>query len=175
VPGDLEAAPALTAAIAALRGRGGTVVDGRLAQRIELGDTTIAVVAGALAASRLAAGDDGCQVEVPDVRAAMTELGERPGVRILASAEAPRVVVAGEALGDVALTADAGTVDVALYGATGQPASRARTGRRGREPVALTPGAADATPRLTGPAHPTAGVLVIDGAAWTWKPLADAK
>lgn len=172
LPGDLEAAPALTAAIKALRGRGRLVVDGRLAQRIELDGATVAAIAGTLAASRLAAGDDGCTVSAQDVRAALAAGGA--GLRIVASAEAPRRTIDGEATGDLELTAPPGAIDVALYGATGQPASRARSGRRGGEPAALTPGSADATARLAAPGRPSAGLLVVDGDAWSWKPIIDA-
>ena len=68
LPGDLEHAGALTAAIArAARRTGRLVLDGRLAQRIELPGATIATIAGAGAAGRLVAGDDGCLYRGDDV------------------------------------------------------------------------------------------------------------
>jgi hypothetical protein len=177
LPGDLESATALAAAVQAMRGRGQVVIDGRLAHTIELGGTTIATIAGALADSRLAAGADGCAVTERDALTAVGAASERPGVRIVASAEAPRGTVDGEPTGDLALTPPDGAVDVALHGGIGQPASRARSGRRGDgDAVVLTPGSADATPRLPGPTRKaSAGMLVVNGEAWSWKPITDVE
>jgi hypothetical protein len=177
LPGDLESAGALTAAVKTLRGRGIQVIDGRLIHSVELPGVTIAAIAGAGAASRLVAGSDGCTYEDDDVTTALLALTARPGIRIVASAEAPRTEHGGEPSGELALTAAAGQeIDVALHGSTGEVASRARAGARNGDAVALTPGTADATPRLPGPVTaPTAGILTVSGEAWTWKPIVDAE
>lgn len=176
-PGDLESASALAGAIKAMRARGQVVIDGRLVQRLELGTTTVGAIAGAGFRTRLVAGDDGCTYRETDVITMMQALSARPGVRILATTEAPRSTYGGEPTGELALTAGAGTeIDVALHAPTVEAASRARTGSRDGDAVALTPGTADATPRLPGPARaPTAGVLTVHGDSWAWKPIADAE
>jgi hypothetical protein len=179
LPGDLEGAGALAQAIAALRARGMAVIDGRLAQRIVLPGATIATIAGASAANRLVAAGDGCAYRSSDVPAAFADLTKAAGLRILASAEAPRVIVGGEPAGELALTPGAGAeIDVVLHGpaATGTPATKSRTGGRDAEAAALTPGTSDATPRLPGGTHaPTAGILTVHGTSWTWKPIADVE
>lgn len=177
LPGDLEAVPALTAATTALRSRGITVLDGRLIQAIEAPGVAIATVAGAGARGRLVAADDGCAYRASDVTAALVALTARPGIRIVASAEAPRSLRGGEPVGELALTTGAGQeVDIALHGPAGAGASRSRTGGRTGDAVALTPGTVDATPRLPGPATPpTAGLLTISGTSWSWKPITDAE
>lgn len=173
VPGDLEAMPALAAATKALRARGVTAIDGRLIQQIEAPGLAIAIVSGAAARGRLVAGDDGCMYRESDATAALIALTTTPGIRILASAEAPRGVHAGGATGELALTAAAGhEVDIALHGPTGPGASRAISGGRDADAVALTPGTVDATPRLPGPAAaPTAGLLTVSASTWSWKPI----
>ena len=175
LPGDLESVSGQTAAIAALRGKGLVVIDGRLARRVELPGVMIATIPGSASASRLVAGAEGCGYRAADVTTALAELTPHPSLRILASAEAPRETPGGEPTGEVALTASAGQeIDVALHGPTTEAASRARSGARAGDAVALTPGTADATARLPGPAHPpSAGLLTIHGTSWTWKPITD--
>jgi len=202
LPGDLEPVPAQTEAIAAMRQRGAAVIDGRLLQRIELPAATIALVPGAGAAGRLAAGMDGCAYRAADVTAVFADLTPRAGLRILASAEAPREPDnRGEPTGELALTAGAGQqiderseiagggapggsaggagdhprgIDLALHGPTSGAATPACSGQRDGSAVSLTPGASDATPRLPGPRRaPTAGILTLHGNAWTWKPITD--
>ena len=177
LPGDLEAMPALAAASKALRARGVTVIDGRLIHQIEAPGMTIATIGGAGARGRLVAGDDGCAYREADVMAALVALTARPGIRIAATAEAPRSLRGGEPTGELAVTAMAGQeVDVALHGPTAAGASRARSGARNGDAVALTPGTVDATPRLPGPASaPTAGLLTVSEDAWAWKPITDAE
>jgi len=174
LPGDLEPAGELAAAIARLRAGGRVVIDGRRARRIELPGATIATIPGAGAEARLAAGAEGCGYRAADVAAALGELTKRDGLRILASAEAPRITVGGEPAGELALTA--GTtrpIDIALHGPTAEAATKERAGRRDGAGVPLTPGSSDATTRLPGPRRaPSAGLLVIDGGAWRWKPIA---
>jgi hypothetical protein len=176
LPGDLEPAGEQAAAIALLRGRGRVVVDGRLARRIELPGATIATIPGAGAAARLVAGAEGCGYRTSDVTAALGELTQREGLRILASAEAPRITVGGEPAGELALTAGpGGAIDLALHGPTAEAATPERAGRRDGSATALTPGSSDATTRLPGPGRaPSAGLLVIDGGAWRWKPITGA-
>ena len=175
LPGDLEPADAQAGAVAAARKRGAPVVDGRLVQRIELPAATIALVPGAGAMSRLAAGAEGCLYRAADVDAAFADLTPRPGLRILASAEAPRGVVDGEPTGELAVTIGAGRqIDIALHGPTGGTATPARSGNRDGSAVSLTPGTSDAAPRLPGPRRaPTAGVLTVRDGGWTWRPIAD--
>lgn len=177
IPGDLEPVEDQAAAIATVRQRGVSVIDGRRVQRIELGKLTIALVAGAGASGRLAAGADGCTYRAEDVAAAFADLTPRPGLRILASAEAPRSGAVDEPTGDPALNASAGQqIDVALYGPTVNAATPARTGGRDGLAVPLSPGSSDATTRLPGPYRfPSAGVLVVRGDTWTWTPIEGAK
>jgi len=183
LPGDLEPVPAQTEAIAAARQRGAAVIDGRLVARIELPAATIALVPGAGAASRLAAGPEGCAYRAADVAAAFADLTPRPGLRILASAEAPRELDRGdrgnrgEPAGELALAVGAGQqIDIALHGPTSSAATPACSGTRDGSAVSLTPGSIDATPRLPGPRRsPTAGILRLRGSAWTWKPIEDVQ
>jgi hypothetical protein len=180
LPGDLESVPAQAQAIAALRERGTAVIDGRLVQRIELPAATIALVPGASEASRLAAGTEGCRYRAADVARAFADLTPRAGLRILASAEAPREPDRdhrGEPTGELAMTTGAGqSIDIALHGPTSGAATPARTGTRDGAAASLTPGSSDATPRLPGPRRPaTAGILTLDGATWTWKPIEDVR
>jgi hypothetical protein len=176
LPGDLEPAGDQAAAIATLRARGQVVVDGRLARQIELPGATIATLPGAGAAARLVAGAEGCGYRTSDVAAVLGELTQREGLRILASAEAPRITVGGEPAGELALTAGAAQpIDIALHGPTAEAATPARAGRRDGSAAALTPGSSDATARLPGPRRaPSAGLLLVDGAAWRWKPITGA-
>ena len=201
LPGDLEPAGELAAAIARLRAGGRVVIDGRRARRIELPGATIATIPGAGAEARLAAGAEGCGYRAADVAAALGELTKRDGLRILASAEAPRIEVGGEAAGELALTAGSAQptdptglrpaqraepagapprdsltrIDIALHGPAAQAATPERAGRRDGAAAALTPGSSDATARLPGPRRaPSAGMLVIDGGAWRWRPVTGA-
>ena len=176
LPGDLEPAGAQAEAIAAARQRGAAILDGRLVQRIELPAATIALLPGAGAASRLVAGAEGCSYRAADVARAFADLTPRPGLRILASSEAPRED-AGEPTGELAITVSAGQqIDIALHGPTGGAATPARSGKRDGAAVSLTPGSSDATPRLPGARHsPAAGILTVHGNVWTWKPVEDVK
>jgi hypothetical protein len=157
------------------------VVDGRLVQRIELPAATIALVPGVGAASRLAAGADGCRYRAEDAAAAFADLTPRAGLRILASAEAPRPAGPGEPTGELAITVGAGQqIDIALHGPSsgtaGDAATPARSGNRDGAAVSLSPGSSDAAPRLPGPRRtPTAGVLTVHGSAWSWRPIEDVK
>lgn len=177
LPGDLESAGALAAAIAAMRTKGQLVIDGRLAQRIELHGVTIATIPGGGAADRLVAGGDGCAYRAEDVTPALADLTMRKGLRILATSEAPRITLDGEAAGEIALTPGTGTeVDVVLHGPLTAAPTKAISGAREAGAIALSPGTADATSRLPGPVRaPSAGILTIRGDAWSWKPVADAE
>jgi hypothetical protein len=183
LPGDLEPASAQTEAIATLRKRGAPVLDGRLVRWMQIGGATIATIPGAGARERLAAGDEGCGWTAADVAAVVGELTGRPGLRVLVTAEAPRGMTgvdrrgtpAGEATGELALVAPQ-PVDLAVHapgGAVGAASPAAHGGRDGAK-VRLTPGTADATTRLPDAHAPSAGVLVIRGNSWTWKPLVDS-
>jgi hypothetical protein len=135
LPGDLEPVSDQVEAIAAARRRGTAVIDGRLVQRIELPAATIALVPGVSAASRLAAGADGCRYRAEDAAAAFADLTPRAGLRILASVEAPRPPGPGEPTGELAITAGAGQqIDIALHGpssgTTDDTATPARSGNR---------------------------------------------
>jgi hypothetical protein len=179
LPGDLEPVTAQAEAIAAARQRGAVVIDGRLVQRIELPGATIALLPGAGAASRLVAGAEGCAFGAAEIAAVFADLTPRAGLRILASAEAPRAT--DEATGDLAITAGEGrTLDLALHGpASGTrdgAATGARSGDRDGLAVSVTPGSSDAMPRLRGASRsPTAGVLTVRGSAWRWQPIEDVK
>jgi hypothetical protein len=173
LPGDLEPAAAQAAAIARLRAQGRAVIDGRRVGRIELPGTAIATIPGAGGAARLAAGAEGCGYRAVDAAAAFEELTKRPGLRIAATAEAPRITVGGEPAGELALTAgEARPIDVALHGPTAEAATPELAGERDGAAVALTPGSCDATVRLPGPRHaPSAGMLLVTGGGWRWRPI----
>lgn len=174
--GDLEPAPALTEAIAALRARKLPVFDGRHARTIELPGVVIGTLPGAGSPTRLVAGPDGCGYTSEHLSALLSELTRRPGLRILASAEAPRTTVGGEATGELAVTPGAlAELDLILHGPVTELPTAARSGGRDGAAVALSPGTSDATTRLTETIRtPTAGLLVIEGTSWKWKPLVAA-
>ena len=175
LPGDLEDTGELALAIAALRAKGQLVIDGRLAQRIEFPDALIATIAGASDTSRLVAGAQGCAYRGDDVGAAFADLTAFKGLRILASAEAPRMTVNGEPAGELVLVPGATQeIDISLHGPVDVAASPARTGGRDGGAVPLTPGTADAQTRLPGPRRSiSAGLLTMTGSAWKWRPIAD--
>jgi hypothetical protein len=172
LPGDLEPAGAHAAALAALRKRGDVVLDGRLVRWIEVAETTIGTLPGAGARERLVAGADGCAWTADDVARLYTELTARKGLRIVASAEAPRRIRDGEPSGELALVPPQ-PVDLALHAPTAPVPSPAATGSRDGAKTLLTPGTADATTRLPDAHSASAGVLVIRGDTWSWKPLVD--
>ncbi|HTR51994.1 MAG TPA: hypothetical protein VMJ10_14865 [Kofleriaceae bacterium] len=173
LPGDLEPAEAERAALVALARRGTRVVDGRLARWIELPGTTLATIPGAGSSARLVAGADGCAWNATDVTAIYVALAAHDGLRVAASSEAPRELVAGEPTGDGALVPPPGQVDVVVHGPTGAAPTIARTGARDGRAAALSPGTSDATTRLPEPHAPSAGLLAVRGGTWTWRPVTD--
>lgn len=123
---------------------------------------------------RLVAGAAGCRYVRAGVEAVLAALAARPGLRVLATAEPPRSD-GDPPSGDRAITASPDVIDVALHGGSdGQ--TPARSGRRDGSATALTPGSADALPRLTARHRlPTAGLLRVHGTAWSWQPLGDMR
>jgi hypothetical protein len=175
LPGDLEPMTAHIHAIATLRARGDAVLDGRSLRWIDLGAATIGTLPGGGAIERLAAGADGCAWQPADIIKVTTELTAKRGIRIVASTEAPRQPIDGEAGGELALIpSKALPTDIALHGPLTPVPSPARTGTRDGAGIGLSPGTVDATPRLPAPHRPAAGVLVVRGASWTWRPVVDA-
>ena len=168
LPGDLEAEPAQIAALATLRGKGDVVLDGRQARWILLDGATLATLPGAGAAERLVAGPDGCSWRAGDVAAVYGELAGKPGIRIALASEAPRAGGTGELP-----LVPAAAVDVVVHGAA--PLTPARQGARDGRKADLSPGTADASPRLPETRAPSAGLLVIRGNGWTWRPLVDGR
>lgn len=175
LPGDLEPMDAHLAAIAALRKRGDRVLDGRSIRWVQAGPATIGTVPGAGAIERSAAGRDGCAWSPEDVAKIATELTAKAGVRILASTEAPREVIEGEAAGELGLVTSKALfpVEVALHGPLVPGPTPPRNGGRDGAVVGLSPGTADATPRLPDAHRASAGVLVVRGGSWSWKPIVD--
>jgi hypothetical protein len=172
LPGDTEPVAAFDAAMTALRAHGVTVVDGRLARWLELPGATVATIPGAGAAVRSAAGGDGCGYHAGDVDAIAKQLAAKPGVRVVASTEAPRGADAGEPTGDLALPPHAADVVVHAEAdaATVAPAAGGRDGAA----ASLSPGSTDTTARLPGPAHPaSAAILAIHDGHWTWRVVVD--
>ena len=172
LPGELESMSAQVAAITALRARHEVVLDGRLVRWIELPGITLGTVPGAGDLARLVAGTDGCAWQLADITGLYGELAARSGLRIAALAEAPRELVDGEATGEVELTPGQ-PIDLVLHGPTHPAPSPAQSGGRDGAHVALSPGTSDATTRLPETRKPSAGLLVIHGTAWTWRPLVD--
>ncbi|HEY0253386.1 MAG TPA: hypothetical protein VGC41_17750, partial [Kofleriaceae bacterium] len=95
LPGDLESVAAETRAIRTLASKGQPVIDGRLVRWITLPDATIGTIAGAGSPLRIAGGD-GCVWQTEAVQELYRQLAEKPGLRIAATAEAPRDGDAGE-------------------------------------------------------------------------------
>jgi hypothetical protein len=175
LPGDLEHESAQVAAIASLRKRGDVILDGRQVRTIAMPGVTIATLPGAGASERLAAPGDGCAWTAQDVAAVYTDLTARPGLRIVAMAEAPRQTIDGEAAGELALVPSrTQPIELVLHAPVQTTPSSARNGGRDGDGVLLSPGTADATSRLPRPHHPTAGLLTIRGTSWAWRPLVDA-
>lgn len=174
LPGDLESVAAETGALAALTAKGNPVVDGRLVRWIDLTDASIALLPGAGSSLRLAAGGDGCAWQAEDVLQLYQQLAAKPGLRIAASAEAPREDHAGEPSGEPEL-ATGPAIDLVVHGPTQPAPSAARSGGRDGSRASLSPGTADATPRLPEPHAPAAGLLTLHGSAWSWKPLVDKR
>jgi hypothetical protein len=174
LPGDLEPTRGLATAIATLRSRGDVVVDGRLGRWIELPGATIGTIPGAGATVRLVAGAEGCGWRSDEVVQVFAALAARPGLRIAATAEAPRAIADGEPTGELALVpAATAPIDIVLAGPTPAGATPAHAGDRDGHHIALSPGTADATPRLDARTTRTAGVLVIRGTAWSWRPVVE--
>jgi hypothetical protein len=172
LPGDLEAVGAEVAAIAALRARGAVVLDGRLVRWIEAPGAVIATVPGAGSPARLVAGDEGCAWTPEDVAALYGDLAAKAGVRIAATTEAPREIIAGEASGELALVPTQ-AIDIVVHGPTRPVPSADRSGGRDGAHVALSPGTADATTRLPQTTYPAAGLLAIRTGGWSWHPVVD--
>lgn len=175
LPGDLEPMEAHLAAIATLRKRGDHVLDGRSLRWLALGPATVGTLPGAGAIERTAAGRAGCTWGADDVAKLATELTGKPGVRILASAEAPRTQLDGEAAGELGLVTSKALfpVEVALHGPLEPAPTPARTGTRDGAVASLSPGTADGTPRLPEAHRSSAGILVVRGGSWSWKPIVD--
>jgi hypothetical protein len=174
LPGDLEPVSAQIAALTNLRKRGLSVLDGRLVRWVDLGTATLATLPGVGARDRLVAADDGCQWRAEDVAKLGEQLTATPGIRIVASSEAPRASVDGEAAGELGLV-PAQPVEVALHAPVEPTPSAAKTGSRDGARIALSPGTADAMRRLPEAHTPSAGVLVIRDGTWTWRPVAVPK
>ncbi|HEY4057011.1 MAG TPA: hypothetical protein VGM39_10395 [Kofleriaceae bacterium] len=190
MPGDLENAGALTAAIAELRAKGAIIFDGRLVQKVVVADATLGLVAGVGAPGRTAAGSEGCVYARADVDRIVADLVASTGVRILVSTEAPRTAGVGtgtsagsgdsptafgaeEAAGEQSITVTG--VDVALHGPSPSGgASRAQGGAHTGSAVEISPGSADATPRLPSRSVPSAGIVTVANDKWIWNPLVDA-
>lgn len=168
LPGDLESVSAETQAIAALRAHGATVLDGRLARWIDAAGVTLATLPGAATPIDPS---DGCAWSAGDVTRIYAELSSKPGVRVALLAEAPREEQAGEVSGALALVPTP-PIDLVVHGPA-LPASPERTGGRDGARTRVSPGTADATPRLPMSRPPAAGVLVVRNGTWTWRPLVD--
>lgn len=172
--GDLEGESAQVAALKTLRTRGDVVVDARHVRTIALHGATIFTVPGAGAPERLASPTDGCAWTPADVAASYAAITAKPGLRILASAEAPRITVDGEASGELALApSKAQPVELVLHGPVQPVPTSARSGGRDGAGVLLSPGTADATPRLPAAHRPSAGVLTLRQGAWSWRPIVE--
>lgn len=171
LPGDLENVRTHIAVIAALREKQIPAIDGRLVRWVELPNATLGTAPGMLGATRLAS-SEGCELAAGDATAVFAELANKPGLRIAASVEAPRVGLArGELTGDLALAAT-GQIDLHVYGA-GELATAKRDGKRDGTAVAVSPGASDATTRLADRRGPSAGILTLRDETWSWTPIFD--
>ena len=167
-------------------GGGATTSADRGAAGAASGGATFGIIPGASARERLVAGAEGCGWTADDVAKVVGELTRRNGLRVLVTAEAPREItggkhgqsagtLAGEPTGELALVAPQ-PVDLAIHGPGGAvgAASSAATGHRDGAKTGLTPGTADATTRLPDAHAASAGVLLIRGDTWSWKPLIDS-
>lgn len=173
--GGLERELAHQSAIAKLRTRGDVILDARQVRYVTTPSLTIGTLPGAGAVERLAAGTEGCAWTATDVSAVYTVLTSKPGIRIVASAEAPRVTVDGEAAGELALVPPkAQPIELALHAPVRPEPSPARSGGRDGRATLLSPGTSDATTRLPRTGRPAAGILTVRGTAWAWRPIVDA-
>jgi len=155
IPGDLE-----PAALPAIPG----VLDGRAISRIDLASASIALIGGASAPTRLVNG--GCIYTPADVAAAFADLAPRPGLRILASYEAPRRIVDGDATGELGLVPGVGAeLDLHLHGSADKPSPASKGGRTGSA-TPISPGGASRYQ-----VAPVAGVLAVSAGAWTYAPV----
>ena len=168
LPGDLEDEAEQTAAIAALRNKGDLVFDARQARWIAAGGATLATLPGAGAIERLVAGAEGCEWRAPEVAQIYDALAQKPGLRVALASESLR----SGATGELPLV-PAAAVDVVVHGAA--PLTPARQGHRDGAKTELSPGTADASPRLPETHTPSAGLLVIRGNSWSWRPLVDGR
>jgi hypothetical protein len=166
--GDLEDERDQQAALATLRAKGTLVLDARQARWITGDGIAIATIPGTGAVDRLVAGLDGCMWRAAEVAAIYDDLAHRPGMRVALLAEPPRTGATGE----VAL-APTGAVDVVVHG-TGA-VTPPRQGVRDGKKADLSPGTSDASPRLPQTRLPSAGLLVIRGGSWSWRPLLDER
>lgn len=173
--GDLEAESAQVAALQALRTRGDLVLDARQVRTIAVHGATIFTVPGAGAPERLASPTDGCSWTAADVAASYAAVTAKPGLRIIATAEAPRLTVDGEAAGELALApSKAQPVELVLHGPVEPMPTAARSGGRDGAGVLISPGTADATTRLPAAHRPSAGVLTLRQGAWSWRPIVES-
>ena len=95
-----------------------------------------------------------------------------PGWRTRRDVTAPRDDHGGEPSGEPELAVGP-ALDLLVHGPTQPAPSPARSGGRDGARASVTPGTADATPRLPETHAPAAGLLTVHGATWTWKPLVD--
>lgn len=173
LPGDLESMSAHVAAVAELRARGATVIDGRGLRTIETPEAMLVVIPGVGSAYRSVAGSDSCVWTAGDVAQSHRDLSAYPGLRIAVSAEGPRALVDEEPTGEVAL-APRVPVDIVVHGPTHTaPTPDARGGRDGAK-ISLSPGSADATTRLPPTTSTAAALLVLRDKAWEWQAIIDS-
>jgi hypothetical protein len=175
LPGDLEPMAAHLGAITVLENRGDAVFDGRLVRWIELRGATIGTLPGAGAVERLVAGGEGCGWQPADVAQLYSELTARRGLRIAVTSEAPRRNVDGDPAGERGLApSKAHPIELVVHGPLQPTPTAGRGGARDGAAVTLSPGTADATPRLPRAHHPSAGLLTLRGTSWAWRPVVDA-
>ena len=188
IPGDRESVPGLRAAVAALHGRGGAIVDGAATRAIDLGSIKLATIPGAAFATRLAAGADGCTRDRADLDAALATLGPNvataePAPMIAISATAPRTtgdsdlapggVHAGEL--DLAAALAAHPVDLIVHPQLGAPSPAGKLDPGAMWPsVAIAAGIADAAPRYDDagrPLAPGALIVTVDRSGIRWQTI----
>jgi hypothetical protein len=188
IPGDREDVAALRAAVAALHGKGGAIVDGTRTRAVDLGAVKLATIPGEAFAARLAAGAGGCTRDRADLDAALATLGPnaataKPAPMIAISATAPRTngasdvapggVHAGEL--DLAAALAAHPVDLIVHPQLGAPSPAGKLDPGAMWPsIAIATGTADAAPRFDDagkPLAPGALIVTVDRSGIRWQPI----
>lgn len=173
-PGDLESARGHREAVRVVAERGRLVADALEVRLLEVGPATVALAPGSRGMKQSQAQAEGCELDDAAAEELASQLERATGRRIWASWSAPRGPNVTQALGDARLgqTLAAHHVELAIVGEPTDRAGEAGQGLAGAALEVVAAGFADAEPRLPEngrPPRPSALVLSIDEARWSWR------